>query len=447
ALLLEDGQYYVYQCDHLGTPLRLVTPKGDVVWQAHYETWGEAQIEIERVVNPLRYQGQYYDAETGLHYNLARYYDPRTGRFIQPDPIGLLGGLNHYQYAPNPVMWIDPTGLCAKEDSTLPVDALAENPQQTLITSTLPASYQLSMLAAMQAPAPVPGSLPSSRPPAIGRINVGTAANDPMYNRLSPKPRLKLLPLAGTASTFLTGMLYSPSLGGSLEEMVAPDGTTYSKYSDERLYKAVGADGEVWHTVDPQEDLAYRAWLANGGDGTFEEWIAQGKPEYSEGDDKGPSLSQAKIDEIIVLPKGSRPNPNEYLSKEYQEEILSKFDNGASRFMTKGNMAKYGPAQQDGTSFVMPKSEADKLIQSTGGDKRKLEDALGLPENFLDDNELVRVDIPEPRNLNLRIPSGNEAGANDLWIPGGKLPDGNTEAVVDLGGVFPSEYTSSPLRL
>ncbi|WP_217514343.1 RHS repeat-associated core domain-containing protein, partial [Vibrio metschnikovii] len=84
---------------------------------------------------------------TGLHYNLARYYDPRTGRFIQPDPIGLLGGLNHYQYAPNPVMWIDPTGLCAKEDSTLSVDALADNPQQTLITSTLPASYQSTTLA------------------------------------------------------------------------------------------------------------------------------------------------------------------------------------------------------------------------------------------------------------------------------------------------------------
>ncbi|WP_254618369.1 RHS repeat-associated core domain-containing protein, partial [Vibrio metschnikovii] len=284
----------VYQCDHLGTPLRLVTPEGDVVWQAHYETWGEAQVEIERVVNPLRFQGQYYDGETGLHYNLARYYDPRTGRFIQPDPIGLLGGLNHYQYAPNPVMWIDPTGLCAKEDSTLPIDALAENPQQTLITSTLPASYQLSMLAAMPAPAPVPSPspLPSSRPPAIGRINVGAAANDPMYNRLSPKPRLKLLPLAGTASTFLTGMLYSPSLGGSLEEMVAPDGTTYSKYSDERLYKAVGADGEVWQTVDPQEDIAYRAWLANGGDGTFEEWIAQGKPSEIDG-----SGVQSKITE------------------------------------------------------------------------------------------------------------------------------------------------------
>ncbi|OQK37867.1 hypothetical protein XM74_c20728 [Vibrio vulnificus] len=72
---------------------------------------------MESVGNSLRFQGQYHDVETGLHYNLARYYDPRTGRFIQPDPIGLLGGINHYQYAPNPVMWVDPHGLCAKEDS------------------------------------------------------------------------------------------------------------------------------------------------------------------------------------------------------------------------------------------------------------------------------------------------------------------------------------------
>uniref|UniRef100_UPI001268682E polymorphic toxin type 15 domain-containing protein n=3 Tax=Vibrio vulnificus TaxID=672 RepID=UPI001268682E len=82
-----------------------------------YDTYGRAHIEVESVGNPLRFQGQYHDVETGLHYNLARYYDPRTERFIQPDPIGLLGGINHYQYAPNPVMWVNPHGLCAKEDA------------------------------------------------------------------------------------------------------------------------------------------------------------------------------------------------------------------------------------------------------------------------------------------------------------------------------------------
>nr|WP_278707409.1 RHS repeat-associated core domain-containing protein [Pantoea dispersa] len=56
-------------------------------------------------------QGQYLDRETGLHYNLFRYYDPDSARFTQQDPIGLAGGLNLYQYAPNPFSRIDPLGL------------------------------------------------------------------------------------------------------------------------------------------------------------------------------------------------------------------------------------------------------------------------------------------------------------------------------------------------
>ncbi|MEQ9944760.1 RHS repeat-associated core domain-containing protein [Pectobacterium aroidearum] len=59
----------------------------------------------------LRYAGQYADEETGLHYNLFRYYDPTVGRFTTQDPIGLAGGINLYQYAPNPLGWVDPLGL------------------------------------------------------------------------------------------------------------------------------------------------------------------------------------------------------------------------------------------------------------------------------------------------------------------------------------------------
>ncbi|MDR0746517.1 MAG: RHS repeat-associated core domain-containing protein [Helicobacteraceae bacterium] len=55
-------------------------------------------------------QGQYFDVETGLHYNTFRYYDPGCGRFISPDPINIQGGLNLYQYAPNAANWIDPWG-------------------------------------------------------------------------------------------------------------------------------------------------------------------------------------------------------------------------------------------------------------------------------------------------------------------------------------------------
>src|SRR5690606_34129957 len=70
-----------------------------------------AKLEIAEVDNPLRFQGQYFDAETGLHYNRHRYYNPNTGCFLTPDPIKLAGGLNNYQYVPNPTGWVDPLGL------------------------------------------------------------------------------------------------------------------------------------------------------------------------------------------------------------------------------------------------------------------------------------------------------------------------------------------------
>ncbi|MBY5925864.1 MULTISPECIES: RHS repeat-associated core domain-containing protein [unclassified Halomonas] len=64
--------------------------------------------------NPFRFQGQYHDEETGLHYNRHRYYDPEIGRFTTQDPIGLAGGDNLYVYAPEPTGWVDPLGLSGR---------------------------------------------------------------------------------------------------------------------------------------------------------------------------------------------------------------------------------------------------------------------------------------------------------------------------------------------
>ncbi|WP_269767097.1 RHS repeat-associated core domain-containing protein [Burkholderia ubonensis] len=106
-----------YQNDHLGTPQELLDESGKVVWLGRYRAWGaektvwQAQPERHEAGNPIRFQGQYHDDETGLHYNRHRYYDPSCGRFISKDPIGLAGGINVFQYAPNPVSWIDPLGL------------------------------------------------------------------------------------------------------------------------------------------------------------------------------------------------------------------------------------------------------------------------------------------------------------------------------------------------
>ena len=108
--------------------------------------------------------------------------------------------------------------------------------------------------------------------------------------------------------------------------------------------------------------------------------------------------------------------------------------------MPQENFDKYGLAQRDGTSFVMASSEIDKLMEATKGDPRAMERALGWPEGYLDKHTVLRIDIPEPQTYNLRIPSGNEAGANSLWLPGGLLPDGLSEAVIDGSEIPPDGY-------
>jgi len=107
-------QIRYYHNDLNGLPQQLTEPDGHTVWQARYRVWGNTVEEIREPYyieeQNLRFQGQYLDRETGLHYNTFRFYDPDIGRFTTPDPIGLAGGINLYQYAPNPIGWVDPWG-------------------------------------------------------------------------------------------------------------------------------------------------------------------------------------------------------------------------------------------------------------------------------------------------------------------------------------------------
>ena len=153
ALLKGHGttnEVYYYQLDHLGTPQELTDEAGKIVWSAYYRAYGNiVKIDINEISNPLRFQGQYYDEESGLHYNRHRYYNPNAGRYLTPDPIKLAGGLNSYQYVPNPTGWVDPLGL-----SSCPGEAeeygntteISEPTSQAFVSEGIPSQPEIQYL-------------------------------------------------------------------------------------------------------------------------------------------------------------------------------------------------------------------------------------------------------------------------------------------------------------
>ena len=109
---LEGKNIYAIHSDHLATPRRMTDTQGNVVWSAYIEPFGRARILLETVRLDLRLPGQWFDEETGTHYNYYRDYDPDQGRYMTSDPIGLSGGVNTYLYAfADPLSLIDPLGL------------------------------------------------------------------------------------------------------------------------------------------------------------------------------------------------------------------------------------------------------------------------------------------------------------------------------------------------
>lgn len=111
-----DAAFYAMITDLVGAPTEMVDPAGRLVWQARTNVWGHhVGVSDVGVTTPLRFPGQYFDPETGLHYNVQRYYDPGSVRYLSPDPLGLDGGANQHAYVQNPLTWLDPLGLKGKE--------------------------------------------------------------------------------------------------------------------------------------------------------------------------------------------------------------------------------------------------------------------------------------------------------------------------------------------
>lgn len=143
AVIDGTDEYYVHT-DHLGTP-RIITDGNTVIWRWESGPFGEDAAQEDPdgdstdFTYNLRFPGQYYDSETGLHYNYFRDYDPLIGKYVQSDPAGPSGGINTYAYALNdPLGNVDRLGLSPTGDVS---DCLLSSPFASLsacLNSVLP---------------------------------------------------------------------------------------------------------------------------------------------------------------------------------------------------------------------------------------------------------------------------------------------------------------------
>jgi RHS repeat-associated protein len=110
-----DEQFCSIITDLTGTPTELITADGTLAGYQQRTLWGNTLWHPSGQTTPLRFPGQYADPETGLHYNNQRYYDPITGAYLTPDPLGLSPAPNPHTYVPNPHVLTDPLGLAADD--------------------------------------------------------------------------------------------------------------------------------------------------------------------------------------------------------------------------------------------------------------------------------------------------------------------------------------------
>jgi hypothetical protein len=156
--------------------------------------------------------------------------------------------------------------------------------------------------------------------------------------------------------------------------------------------------------------------------------------------------------DVVGAGKGDRPDPGDYLDGDYVRQHLDQFADGATRIYRKSSLEDWGPGN-NGTTYVFPTDQLQDVIDRSPT-PQDLSRTLGLPENFFAGADVELRDFAPYELDGLRMPSGNEGGTDlDAWIPGGYLPSGVPEAVIDIpetatglnnGEFRPSEWPGSP---
>lgn len=107
-----DSRFFAIVTDLVGTPRELIDEQGEIAWRTRTTLWGTTSWNTSATTyTPLRFPGQYFDSETGLHYNYFRHYDPETARYLSTDPLGLAPAPNAATYVATPSTSCDPLGL------------------------------------------------------------------------------------------------------------------------------------------------------------------------------------------------------------------------------------------------------------------------------------------------------------------------------------------------
>ncbi|MEV5154594.1 RHS repeat-associated core domain-containing protein [Streptomyces werraensis] len=137
-----DRRFFGIVTDLVGAPTELVSGEGEIAWRSRATLWGNTMWNRSAsAYTPLRFPGQYFDPETGLHYNVFRHYDPETARYLSGDPLGLAAGLNPFAYVSNPLTWSDPLGLTPCEDAA----KLAAARNETVLGPNVPTRAEASV--------------------------------------------------------------------------------------------------------------------------------------------------------------------------------------------------------------------------------------------------------------------------------------------------------------